>query len=151
MSFDDQTNDKAAVANISPIVNIDGIGSSTFFNYSWSASYHELEKWMEEKGYADKVRTNAEDVESAKLVKIDHKRSAENVYDPDPLLELAGKENQVIDTEDKAVLADILKQQRSYSYKNSDYLIKMVYKGGYTDFVMLKESDLTPGLKALLK
>ncbi len=151
MSFEDQTNDRASVANIAPIVNIDGIGSSSFFNYSWSASYHELEKWMEEKGYADKVRSNAEDVESAKLVKVDHNRSPENVYDPELLLELADKENQVIVTEDKALLANILKQQRYYSYKNSNYLVKVQYKGGYTDFVMLKASDLTPGLKALLK
>lgn len=151
MSYEDQTDDKAEVANIAPIVNIDGIGSSSFFNYSWSASYHELEKWMEEKGYADKVRSNAEDVESAKLVKVDHNRSPENVYDPELLLELADNENQVIVTEDKALLADILKQQRYYSYKNSNYLVKVQYKGGYTNFAMLKASDLTPGLKALLK
>lgn len=151
MSYEDQTDDRATIANIVPIVNIDGVGNSSFFNYSWSASYHELEKWLEQKGYADKVRTNAQDVISAKLMKVDSKQSGVNVYDPEVLLDLASKENSLIVTEDKELLTDILKHQRVYSYKNSNYLVKLEYKSGYTDFGMLEKSDLTPALKALLK
>lgn len=151
MSYEEQTDNRMPVAYIEPIMNIDGNGNRSYYNYSWYPSYHELEKWMEEKGYANKAHTTSEDVRTAKLIKLDNKIFPGNVYDPELLLELASKANQVIVTEDKAVLADILNHQRIYSFKNSNYLIKMEYKGGFTDFVMLRDSDLTPGLKELLK
>lgn len=38
-----------------------------------------------------------------------------------------------------------------YGVENGNYIVKLMYKEGYSDFVMLKESDMTSELKALLK
>lgn len=108
---------------------------------------------MIDKGYADKVRTTAEDVQSVEIIKDDIKddQILENNYTLDQRVAIARQKNRTMVTKDKAIITDILDHRFSYGVEDGNYIVKLEYKGGYTDFGMLKESDLTPALKALLK
>ena len=108
---------------------------------------------MNTKGYADKVRITAEDVKSVEIVKDDLKDdlNLKKFYDPAQRVALARKNNRTVVTKDKALLTDILDHRFVYGVENGNYIVKLDYKEDYTDYMMLKESDLTPALKALLK
>lgn len=123
------------------------------YYYPWKSSFHELEKWMVEKGYTDKVRTTAEDIQSAEIIKDDYmdKQTPKNPTSPEQRLILAREKNRTIVTKDKALLTDIVDNQFNYGVENGNYIVKLMYKEGYSDFVMLKASDMTPELKVLLK
>lgn len=129
------------------------VSSSYGYYYPWKSSFHELEKWMNEKGYADKIRTTAEDIQSAEIVKDDFmdKQTPKNPTSPEQRLVLAREKNLTVVTKDKALLTDIIDHRFNYGVENGNYIVKLLYKEGYSDFVMLKASDMTPELKVLLK
>lgn len=108
---------------------------------------------MNEKGYADKIRITAEDIQSAEIVKDDFmdKQTPKNPTSPEQRVVLAREKNRTVVTKDKALLTDILDHRFNYGVENGNYIVKLLYKEGYSDFVMLKASDMTPELKALLK
>jgi ABC-2 type transport system permease protein len=148
---------KPDVANIQTNVKVkeesNRPSASYGYYYPWKSSFHELEKWMVEKGYADKVRTTAEDIKSAEIIKDDFmdKQTPKNPTNPEQRLLLAHEKNRTVVTKDKALLTDILDNQFNYEVENGNYIVKLMYKEGYSNFVMLKASDMTPELKALLK
>ncbi|MEK4258211.1 hypothetical protein [Paenibacillus sp. FSL L8-0499] len=129
------------------------VSSSYGYNYPWKSSFHELEKWMNEKGYADKIRITAEDIQSAEIIKDDYidEQTPKNPTSPEQRVTLAREKNRTAVTKDKTLLTDILDHHFHYGVENGNYIVKLMYKEGYSDFVMLKESDMTPELKALLK
>lgn len=154
MSYEDQTNDKPDIASIETQFKL-GDYSTYGFSYPWKTSFHELDKWLTDKGYADKVRTTAEDIKSAKIIE-------NNVMNPlnergyndnaDQRFELARQNDHIGVTEDKALLTYILDHKWSYyGAKEGTYLVKLDYKDSGIEYVILKEADLTPELKALLK
>lgn len=159
MSYEVQINKDGIpdVANIQTEVKIKGESdrpsSSYGYYYPWKASFHELEKWMIDKGYADKVRTTAEDIQSAEIVKDDYmdEQTPKNPTSPEQRVTLAREKNRTVVTKDKAVLTDILEHHFNYEVEDGNYIVKLLYKEGYSDFVKLKESDMTPEMKALLK
>lgn len=157
MSYEDQIDYKPAVAYVEVDVKVnldsDRPYSSYGKTYPWRSSFHELEEWMNTKGYADKVRITAEDVKSVEIVKDDLKDdlNLKKFYDPAQRVALARQNNRTVVTKDKALLTDILDHRFVYGVENGNYIVKLDYKEDYTDYMMLKESDLTPGLKALLK
>lgn len=129
------------------------VSSSYGYNYPWKSSFHELEKWMNEKGYADKIQITAEDIQSAEIIKDDYmdEQTPKNPTSPEQRVALAREKNRTAVTKDKTLLTDILDHHFHYGVENGNYIVKLMYKEGYSDFVMLKESDMTPELKALLK
>lgn len=129
------------------------VSSSYGYNYPWKSSFHELEKWMNEKGYADKIRITAEDIQSAEIIKDDYmdEQTPKNPTSPEQRVALAREKNRTAVTKDKTLLTDILDHHFHNGVENGNYIVKLMYKEGYSDFVMLKESDMTPELKALLK
>lgn len=145
------------VANIQTQVKVKEVSDRPSVNYGyyypWKSSFHELDKWMVEKGYTDKVRTTAEDIQSAEIIKDDYmdKQTPKNPTSPEQRLILAREKNRTIVTKDKALLTDIVDNQFNYGVENGNYIVKLMYKEGYSDFVMLKASDMTPELKVLLK
>ncbi|MEK3986597.1 hypothetical protein MHB77_25055 [Paenibacillus sp. FSL K6-3166] len=145
------------VANIQTQIKVKEVSDRPSVNYGyyypWKSSFHELDKWMVEKGYTDKVRTTAEDIQSAEIIKDDYmdKQTPKNPTSPEQRLILAREKNRTIVTKDKALLTDIVDNQFNYGVENGNYIVKLMYKEGYSDFVMLKASDMTPELKALLK
>ncbi|MEK5394978.1 hypothetical protein [Paenibacillus sp. FSL K6-2859] len=145
------------VANIQTQIKVKEVSDRPSVNYGyyypWKSSFHELDKWMVEKGYTDKVRTTAEDIQSAEIIKDDYmdKQTPKNPTSPEQRLILAREKNRTIVTKDKALLTDIVDNQFNYGVENGNYIVKLMYKEGYSDFVMLKASDMTPELKVLLK
>lgn len=148
---------KPDVANIQTELKVkeesDRPSSSYGYYYPWKSSFHELEKWMTDKGYADKVRSTAEDIQSAEIIKDDFmdKQTPKNPTSPEQRVVLARENNRTVVTKDKALLTDILNHRFNYGVENGNYIVKLLYKEGYSDFVMLKDSDMTPELKAILK
>jgi ABC-2 type transport system permease protein len=145
------------VANIQTQIKVKEVSDRPSVNYGyyypWKSSFHELDKWMVEKGYTDKVRTTVEDIQSAEIIKDDYmdKQTPKNPTSPEQRLILAREKNRTIVTKDKALLTDIVDNQFNYGVENGNYIVKLMYKEGYSDFVMLKASDMTPELKVLLK
>ncbi|GGF83833.1 hypothetical protein GCM10010912_31260 [Paenibacillus albidus] len=128
------------------------VSYSSSHYYSWKTSYQELARWLEQKGYAAKVRVSPEDILSAELMKDDYSAqlSDGNQNNVDKHMELARSQKRAVVTEDKGMIADILARQRYYDYNRSDYLVLLKYKAGYENYVTLAEEDLTPGLRALI-
>lgn len=79
------------------------------------------------------------------------KQTPKNPTSPEQRLVLAREKNLTVVTKDKALLTDILDHRFNYGVENGNYIVKLLYKEGYSDFVMLKASDMTPELKVLLK
>ncbi len=159
MSYEVQTNrdGKPDVADIQVEVkvkeNSNQVSTDYGYHFPWKSSFHELDKWMVEKGYADKVRTTAEDIQSAEIVKDDFmdKQTPKNPTSPEQRVVLAREKNRTVVTKDKVLLTDILDHRFNYEVENGNYIVKLLYKEGYSNFVMLKASDMTPELKVLLK
>lgn len=154
MSYEDQTNDKPDIASIETQIKLDDY-STYGYSYPWKSSFHELDKWLTDKGYADKVRTTAEDIKSAKIIKNDvmdtsgERNSRDNA---DQRFELARQNNRIGVTDDKEILTYILDYRWNYyGAKEGTYLVKLEYNNSGMDYFILNEADLTPELKALLK
>jgi ABC-2 type transport system permease protein len=153
MSYEVETDDRPYVGNIQLQVDGNQPFSSYTYSYPWKTSFHELEKWLVDKGYADKIRTTAEDVISAELITDDlkGKQSPEARRDPEQFVQQARQINHTIIVEDKALLTEILENRFDYDVEDGNYFVKLEYKQGYSDYMMLKDSNLTPELKALMK
>ncbi|NJJ41748.1 DUF6449 domain-containing protein [Paenibacillus apii] len=155
MSFEDQTDDAVSLANIR-IATEESINHPysgyMFGGYNWKPSFHELGAWLEQKGYAEKVRIKPEDLVSVEVAK----QSGEDVlskgmdYDPWAHLRAAREAGRSVIVKDKARIDEILKIQRLYSAEKGSYLVLLKFRNGNSNISRLKASDLTPELKALL-
>ncbi len=152
MSFEDQTSDRASLGTIETIFDPKETGNRINFTYAWKPFYQELENWLVEKGYADKVRTTAAEIKSAEIMKddFDGRLSNEEVYNPEKHVELARKEKHTAVTVDKTLITTILEHERDFAARNGMILVRMEYKNGNIEYIQLGDSDLTPALRALL-
>ncbi|SDM42101.1 DUF6449 domain-containing protein [Paenibacillus jilunlii] len=152
MSYEDQIGDQKPVASIQLNSKPGYKGYGFNFSYDWKPSFHELESWLVQKGYADKVRITAADILSAELIKDDYagKLPEGERFDAPKHLELARNENRTAMVKSAELINDILSRQRNFQGKNGDYLVKLNYKNGSIDYAALHAKDITPGLKSLL-
>ncbi len=159
MSYEDQNEGQLPIAYIQPINKPadeeEGSGRAMVTvtrNYEWLPSYKELGNWMEQKGYADKIRTTAQDVKSAEIIKDDYKGklSPEKIYNVELHMALARQQKLSVVTRDKKLIEGILENQREYAGKNGMYAAKLEYTDGDTQYVSLDGKGLEPALKQLL-
>ncbi len=152
MSYEDQTGDQKSVASIQMNSKPDKRGYGFNYSFDWKPSFHELESWLVQKGYADRVRPAAQDVKSAELIKDDYAGKLPDGarFDAEQHMKLARSKNRSAMVKDAVLINDILSRQRNFSGKNGDYLVKLTYKDGSIDYAALSEKDVTPGLLALL-
>lgn len=153
MSYDDQTSNRMSLASIQTMNKPDATGYQLYNGFDWKPSFHELETWLTQKGYGDKVRVKASDIISAEIIKniYNDRVSPEDKYNIEVQMDLARSEKASAVTTDAGFISEILKNQRSFSGPQGEYLVKMVYKAEKrVDYVSLQEQDLTPALKALL-
>ncbi|WP_310831559.1 DUF6449 domain-containing protein [Paenibacillus pedocola] len=154
MTYEDQNQRllRPAYASIQIMSKPDATGYQLYYAYEWQSSFKELGAWLEQKGYADRIRTKPGDIASAEIILDNYNDSlpvAER-YDPERHLQLARSEKRSAVIHEAVPIADILEHQRYYSAKTGDYLVKLVYKEGRTDYMTLREQDLTPAVKAIL-
>ncbi|QUL55846.1 hypothetical protein KDC22_04660 [Paenibacillus tritici] len=152
-SFEDEISDQREKASIQIVYKPD---SSRFqqnsYTYNWNPSYKEMTAWMEQKGYADKLRITAESVKSAQMFRDIHHSAIplQMRYNADTRLQLARDEKRSVVITDKNLLDDILLHQRKFTRQEGKYVVVVEYKNGNNDFVSLDELEMTPALKALL-
>ncbi|MRN51517.1 DUF6449 domain-containing protein [Paenibacillus monticola] len=152
MSFEEQTSDRTPQAYIEVYSDQkQNVNRSSLF-YEWKPFYQELESWLVEKGYADRVRTTSAEIKSAEIMKddFDGRISYEELYNPEKHVELARSEKRTAVTADKNFITSILEHERDFAARNGMILVRMEYKNGNTEYVQLEDSDLTPALRALL-
>ncbi|WP_178382353.1 DUF6449 domain-containing protein [Paenibacillus sp. P3E] len=152
MSYEDQTGDQKPIATTQMNSKPNHRGYGFYYAFDWKPSFHELGNWLVQKGYADKVRSTAQDVISAELIQDDYagKLPEETRFDAEQHVKLARSENRAVIVKGATEINDILSRQRNFTGKNGDYMVKLVYKGGFIDYASLHEEDLAPGLKALI-
>lgn len=152
MSYETQVGDQKSVAYIQTLGKPDDTGYQVYGSYNWDPSFHELESWLEQKGYAAKVRITASDVISAEIIKDDYegKLSPKEVGQPEQHVELARSENRAAAVKDPALIEHILKSQRNYMLKNGAYMVRIKYKDQTIEYAALRDEDVIPGLKVLL-
>ncbi|WP_156124051.1 DUF6449 domain-containing protein [Paenibacillus graminis] len=159
MSYEDQNEGQLPIAYIQPIqkpADEEGgsgrVNASVTRNYEWLPSYKKLGNWMEEKGFAEKIRSTAKDVQSAEIIKDDYKGriSPGETYNLELHMSLARQQKLSVVTRDKKVIAGILEHQREYLGKNGMYAAKLEYTDGDTQYVSIDMEGLEPALKSLL-
>lgn len=152
MSYEDRVSDQRSRASIRVLQKPDQYGNQAYFSYEWYPSYHELGAWLEQKGYADKVRITAADVLSAEMfIDMDHsKLPPGRMYDPETRLELARSEKRAVMVTDKTLINGILEHRRNYNRREGEYAVKIVYKNGSSNYISLNQQEMAPALKALL-
>lgn len=152
MSYEDRVSDQRSRASIRVLQKPDQDGNQAHFSYEWYPSYHELGAWLEQKGYADKVRITAADVRSAEMfIDMNHsKLPPGRMYDPETRLELARSEKRAVMVTDKTLINDILEHRRNYNRREGAYAVKIVYKNDSSSYISLDEQEMSPALKALL-
>lgn len=154
MTYEDQNQGllQPSYASIQTMVKPDATGYQLYYAYEWQSSFKELGAWLEQKGYAKRIRTTPVDIASAEIIldRYNDRLPAAEQNDPERHLELARSEKRSAVIQESAAIADILEQQRYYTGKTGDYLVKLVYQEGRTDYVTLREQDLTPAVKSLL-
>ncbi|MEK5024066.1 DUF6449 domain-containing protein [Paenibacillus sp. FSL M7-1046] len=152
MSYEDQLDNRVSKASIQTIGKPDEKGYQLYYGYEWKPSYHELEGWLAEKGYADKIRTQAQEVESIEIIKDGYidKLDAASRNNIERYFDLARSEGLAAVTKDKKIIGDILGKERYYSGKTGEYVVKMKYKYGEVTYISLRKQDLTPAIKSLL-
>jgi ABC-2 type transport system permease protein len=154
MSYEDQleTRLRPSYGSFQLMGKPDATGYQLYYGYEWMPSFKELSAWLEEKGYADKIHTKPGDISSAEIMQdtySDRLPAAER-YDVARHLELARSEKHTALIKDAAAIADILENQRYYTAKTGDYLVKLVYKEGNINYVTVRAQDVTPAIKAIL-
>lgn len=153
MSYEDQIGDQMARGYISMAGKPDKTGYGRFYDSNWLPSYYELESWLVEHGYADKILTKPEEVKSAEIFKDEDISRASVVnagYVPENLLELARSEKRSVVASEAAFIAEILQHQRSLTGRNGEYVVKLEYKNENTEYVKINEKDMSPAFQALL-
>ncbi|MDT3427120.1 ABC-2 type transport system permease protein [Paenibacillus forsythiae] len=155
MSFKDQLDDSTPLAliQVGTQESIKNPYSGYLYDgYDWRASYHELGAWLEQKGYAERIKTKPDDLLTVEVAK----QSEQNAlpkglkYDPMAQLELARKEGRSVIVKDKARIEEILNIRRNYSVKTGSYTVIVKSKQGGYNFYRLDASEMTPELKGLL-
>lgn len=152
MSYEDQTSDQRSRASILVLHKPDQYGNQFPYTYNWYPSYHELGTWLEQKGYADKIRITAADVVSAEMFRdIHHSELPSGLrYDPKIRLELARAEKRSVMVKDKTLINGILGQRRNFTGLEGRVAVRIEYKDGTINFISLEEQEMAPALKALL-
>ncbi|MBY9077476.1 hypothetical protein KIH86_10990 [Paenibacillus sp. HN-1] len=147
MSFNDQRDDRTALANIQ-IYPDDSIGRSYSFNwYDWKPSYRKLGAWLEEKGYADRVLIKAKDVVSVELA--DLARIPPDILrnnNPESYLAEAKSQNQAVTVTDKTQISELLKLRRSLKPVADSCIIKVKLTNGNGDYFRISKAELPPGI-----
>ncbi|ETT52343.1 hypothetical protein BK147_14555 [Paenibacillus sp. FSL R7-0337] len=152
MSYKDQVSDQRSRASIQVIQKPDQNGFQAQYTYSWYPTYHELGAWLEQEGYADKVKITVADVVSAEMFRdMNHnKLPPGRMYDPETRLELARSEKRAVMVTDKTLINGILEHRRNYNRREGGYAVKIVYKNDSSSYISLDEQEMSPALKALL-
>lgn len=92
----------------------------------WSKSFIKLEKYLEEKGELNKVRTMPEDIEYAVVRKLDGKKEAWEVVD-DIRNESKGESEKALEIKDKQEIDTCLRNSENYyrdGYEREGYIIE---------------------------
>lgn len=117
MSYEDQVSDQRSRGSIRVLHKPDHNGNQFPYTYDWYPSYHELGAWLEQKGYADKIRITAADVVSAEMFRdIHHSELPSGLrYDPKARMELARTEKRSVMVTDKTLISGILEHRRNFT------------------------------------
>jgi ABC-2 type transport system permease protein len=152
MSYEDQVSDQRGKASIQLVYKPDSSDYQLFYAYDWFPSNHEMTAWLEQKGYADKIKYTAQEVLSAEIFRDEHQSEIPSglIYNPDTRLELARNEKRSAVISNKELIDNILEHQRNYTGKEGRYVVKIEYKERTVNYISLDEQDVTPALKALL-
>lgn len=152
MSYEDQVSDQRSRGSIRVLHKPDQYGNQSKYSYNWYPSYHELGAWLEQKGYADKIRITVADVVSAEMFRdIHHSELSYGLrYDPKARLELARTEKRSVEVKDKTLISGILEHRRNFTREEGKVAVRIEYKDGTINFVSLEEQEMAPALKALL-
>lgn len=152
MSYEDQVSDQRSRGSIRVLHKPDQYGNSVKYSYDWYPSYHELGAWLEQKGYADKIRITVADVVSAEMFRdIHHSELPSGLrYDPKSRLELARTEKRSVEVKDKTLISSILEHRRNFTREEGKVAVRIEYKDGTINFISLEEQEMAPALKALL-
>lgn len=152
MSYEDQFSDQRARAAIRVRLKPDQYGNSVNYSYDWFPSYQELGAWLEQKGYAAKIKITAADVVSAEMFRdIHHSELPSGMrYDPETRMNLARNESRLVEITDKTLINGILEHRRNFTREEGKVVVRMKYKEGTINFISLEEQEMSPALKALL-
>ncbi|MEK3833552.1 MULTISPECIES: YrzE family protein [unclassified Paenibacillus] len=152
MSYEDEVSDQRARASINLVYKPDSTDYQLFYTYEWLPSFKEMTAWLEQKGYAGKIKLTAADVLSAEMFRDIHQSAIPQglIYDPDTRLELARSEKRSAVVTDKTLIDSILEHRRDFTREEGRYVVKIEYKGGTVNYISLHEQDVAPALKALL-
>ncbi|KAI7263089.1 hypothetical protein KC345_g9256 [Hortaea werneckii] len=117
MSYEDQVNNQRGRASIQLVEKPNSTGYQIYYTYEWFPSYHEMTAWLEQKGYADKLKVTAQDVLSAEIFRDEHQSEIPSglIYDPDTRLKLARSEKRSAVVSDKGLIDGILEHQRNFT------------------------------------
>lgn len=150
-SYEDQVSDQRGRGSIDVVSKPKSAGQQIVYSYEWYPSYREMTAWLEEKGYADKIRYTAKDVLSVEMFRNEHQGGipVDQPYDLETRLQSARKEKRSVSVTDPALINSILERQRAFTQREAEYLVKIEYKGGMVNYVSLSEQDAGPALKAL--
>ncbi|WP_042199583.1 DUF6449 domain-containing protein [Paenibacillus camerounensis] len=151
MSYDDQTGGQRSYSSIQIIGKPDA-DYPYFSDYEWKHSFSELTERLEQMGYADKIRITPGDVKSAEIIPNEYfsRLTGNDRYDPERHLQLARTEHRSAVVQDAEAIKDILDRGRFYTNSEGGYQVKLDFKEGRIDHVMLREEDLTPAIRAVL-
>lgn len=152
MSYEDQISDQRSRAYIRVSLKPDPYGNSVNYNYDWFPSYHELGAWLEEKGYANKVKLTAADVVSAEMFRDIHHSELPSgpKENPDTLIEIARTEKRSVMITDKTLVNGILERRRNFTGVEGRVAVRIEYKDGTINYISLEDQEMAPALKALL-
>lgn len=152
MSYEDQVSGQLERASIELVNKPDSTGYQRYYSYPWYPSYHELGTWLEQKGYANKVKATAKDVLSAVIFKDYNKDGMASALrgSIERRLNLARNEERSVTVKDKTLIDDILQHRQNVTGQDGRYVVKIEYKIGMTSYISIDEQDVTPELKALL-
>ncbi|WNS41313.1 DUF6449 domain-containing protein [Paenibacillus sp. MMS20-IR301] len=152
MSYEDQTGDQRGRATIKLAIKQNSNIYQVYYTYDWFPSYEKMTAWLEQKGYADKIKVTAADVVSAEIFRDEHQSAipAGLIYNPGTRLELARSEKRSAVVSDPAQISNILEHRRNFTGQEGRYVVKIEYKSGTVHFISLNEQDVGPALKALL-
>ncbi|AKG33473.1 hypothetical protein [Paenibacillus durus] len=152
MSFNEQIDNHVPLATINTYPQ-ESIGRAySFSNYQWKSSFHKLAAWLEQRGYVDRIKVNADDVVSVEIAKQSAEVSLEGgkAYNPENYLNLARNQGRSILIKDKTQINDVLQIRKNFSPDADSYVALVKYKNGNSDFYRLDRADMTPELIALL-
>ncbi|MGG1618498.1 multidrug ABC transporter permease [Paenibacillus sp. NRS-1781] len=131
--------------------------------FNWRLSFHKLEGWLKQKGYADKVMVTSKDILSVRAVPIVSQemkpyQSGQYIEDVNLFRDIQQKHKAIV-IEDMKLWKAILENRRSYNYtpdmEKGTYLIQIKIKplyglNAHTGYYLLNPKDMTPELAKAL-